>query len=244
MKEFDISYQQKELNISGSSINSNPELKHFTIFYLRILLIIINIISLILGCYIYQDKEYYLNPEYKFDYIEYLEDFLIIYSFGMISTLIFAFILSLIIKICVFILNKFSKNNNSNQLINNEERPPTENSFRFINAYTDEIALIPYTLTLFIVTTSIIYFLSLPYSIFLFIFLQKDKIYSSLKNFKMLYSFLVINLIAGFIIFYVILIVVFVKREGSFRKEKIAIDDINLENFKEEIKNAMRNAEQ
>ena len=60
----------------------------------------------------------------------------------------------------------------------------------------------------------------------------------------MLYSFLVINLIAGFIIFYVILIVVFVKREGSFRKEKIAIDDINLENFKEEIKNAMRNAEQ
>ena len=162
----------------------------------------------------------------------------------MISTLIFAFILSLIIKICVFILNKFSKNNNSNQLINNEERPPTENSFRFINVHADEIALIPYTLTLFIVTTSIIYFLSLPYSIFLLIFLQKDKIYSSLKDFKMLYSFLVINLIAGFIIFYVILIVVFVKREGSFRKEKIAIDDINLENFKEEIKNAMRNAEQ
>ena len=244
MNEFEISNQPKELRNSDSSINSNPELKHFTIFYLRILLIIINIISLILGCYIYQNQEYYINPEYKFEYNECLKIFIIIYSFGMFSTFIFSFILSLIIKVCVFILNIFSKDSNNNKLINNKDRPPTENSFRYINSHSDGIALIPYTLTWFVVTTSIIYFLSLPYSIFLLIFLQKEKKYSSIRDFKILYSFLVINLIAGLILFYVILIVVFVKREGSFRKEKISIDENNFENLKEEVQNAMKKAEQ
>ena len=126
----------------------------------------------------------------------------------------------------------------------NEERPPSENSFRYINAHADDITLIPYTLTRFVVTTTIIYFLSLPYSIFLIIFLQKNKTYSSLKDFRILYSFLIINFIAGLIIFYVILIVVFVKREGSFIKRRVSIDDNNLANLKEEIKNAMKKEEQ
>ena len=241
--ELELPNQKKELRSSESSINSNPELKYKQIFYLRISIILINIISILLGCYIYQYKEYYLNPEYNFEYNQYLYIFLIVYSLGMILTLLFAFILSLFIKIFVFIIKLFSKNDN-NSLINNEERPPTENSFRFINSHSDEIALIPYTLTWFVVTTSIIYFLSLPYSIFLFIFLQKDKTYSSLKNFRVLYSFLVINFIAGFILFYVILIVVFVNREGSFRKRRISIDDNNLANFKEEIKGALQKVKQ
>ena len=93
-------------------------------------------------------------------------------------------------------------------------------------------------------TTALIYFLSLPYSIFLIIFLQKNKTYSSLKDFRILYSFLIINFIAGLIIFYVILIVVFAKREGSFIKRRVSIDDNNLANLKEEIKNAMKKVEQ
>ena len=241
--ELKLSNQNKNLRNSDSSINSNPELKKNQIFVLRLSLIIINIISVIFGCYIYQFKEYYLNHEYKFEYHQYLYIFIIMYSLGMISTLIFSFILTLLIKICAFIINLFCINNN-NSLINKEERPPTENSFRYINSHADEIALIPYTLTWFIVTTSIIYFLSLPYSIFLLIFLQKNKTYSSLKDFRILYSFLIINLFAGLIIFYVILIVVFVKREGSFRKRRVSIDDNNLENLKEEIKNAMKKVEQ
>ena len=151
--------------------------------------------------------------------------------------------MSLFIKICVFVFNLFCKKNN-NSLINNEERLPSENSFLYINAHADDITLIPYTLTWFVVTTTIIYFLSLPYLIFLIIFLQKNKTYSSLKDFRILYSFLIINFIAGLIIFYVILIVVFVKREGSFRKRRVSIDDNNLANLKEEIKNAMKKVEQ
>ena len=161
----------------------------------------------------------------------------------MLFTFVFAFILSLLIKIIVCIFNSFSKTNENKSLIK-EERPPSENSIRYINANSDEISLIPYTLTWFIVTTSIIYFLSLPYTIFLFIFIHKNKVYSNMKDFRVLYSFLVINFIAGLIMFYVILIVIFVKREGSFRKRKFSIDDKNLENLKDEIRGAMENVEQ
>ena len=241
--EIEIPNQNNNLRNSLSSINSNPELRNNKIFYLRISLIIINFISLILGYYIYKDKEYYLKKEYNFEYYNYLLLFVLIYSLGMIFTLIIAFILAIIIKTFFIILKLCSKNNDNNSLIK-EERNPSENSIRYINAQADEISIIPYTLTLFVVITAVIYFFCLPYSIFLLIFLHNDKTYSSLNNFRMLYSFLVINLIAGLIMFYVILIIIFVKREGSLRKRKISIDDNNLQNIKDEIKEAMQKADQ
>ena len=219
--EFEISNQNNNnhnnLRNSSSSINSNPELRDNKIFFLRILLIIINAISAILGYFIYKNKEYYLKKDYNFEYFYYL--------------LIF-----IILKSC-------SKNDNHQSLIKGE-KSPSENSIRFINSNADEISIIPYTLTWFVVITSIIYFLSLPYSIYLLIFLHKDKTYSSITNFRILYSFLVINLIAGLILFYVILLVIFVKREGSLRKKRLSIDDKNLEEIKKEIKEAMQKAEQ
>ena len=161
----------------------------------------------------------------------------------MIFSLIISFILAIVIKAFFIILKLCSKNNDNNSLIKGE-RNPSENSIRYINSQADEISIIPYTLTLFVVITAVIYFFSLPYSIFLLIFLHNDKTYSSLSNFRKLYLFLVINLIAGLIMFYVILIIVFVKREGSLRKRRISIDDNNLQNIKDEIKEAMQKAEQ
>ena len=240
--EIEIPNQNNNLRNSLSSINSNPELMNNKIFYLRISLIIINIISAILGFLIYKEKEYYLRKEYNFEYNDHLLLFILIYSLGMILTLILAFVLAIIIKLFFIILKLCSKNNDDISLIK-KERNPSENSISYINAQADEISIIPYTLTWFVVITAIIYFFSLPYSIFLLIFLHNDKTYSSLKNFRMLYSFLVINLIAGLIMFYVILIIIFVKREGSLRKRRISIDDNNLQNIKDEIKEAMQKAE-
>ena len=180
--EFEIQNQNNNhnnLRNSSSSINSNPELRDNKIFFLRILLIIINAISAILGYFIYKNKEYYLKKEYNFEYFYYLLIFIIIYSLGMLLTLIAAFILAVIIKTFFIILKSCSKNDNHQSLIKGE-KSPSENSIRFINSNADEISIIPYTLTWFVVITSIIYFLSLPYSIFLLIFLHKDKTYSSI----------------------------------------------------------------
>ena len=241
--EIETPNKNNNLRDSISSINSNPELRNNKIFYLRISLIIINLISAILGFYIYKDKDYYLKKEYNFEYYNYLLLFVFIYSLGMIFSLIISFILAIVIKAFFFFFKLCSKNNDNNSLIKGE-RNPSENSIRYINSQADEISIIPYTLTLFVVITAVIYFFSLPYSIFLLIFLHNDKTYSSLSNFRKLYLFLVINLIAGLIMFYVILIIVFVKREGSLRKRRISIDDNNLQNIKDEIKEAMQKAKQ
>ena len=140
--------EEEKGRISQSSINSNPELKEKKIYFLRISLIIINIISLIAGFYLYQNRIYYLSSEYKFEYRNYLFIFIILYSFGMIGTLFFSFLLVILLKIFIFIVNLFSEE--SKPLINNGEIH-SENSFIFINSHANEISIIPYSLTFFII---------------------------------------------------------------------------------------------
>ena len=236
------SNEEQKYIISESSINSNPELKDNKVYYLRISLIIINIISAISGIYIFQNNNYYLSLDYKFEYINSLFIYLIMYSSGMVGSLLFSFFFSLLTKIIVLIINFFSKDN-SKQLTKNEQQPQSENSYRYINSNANEFSMIPYMLTMFIICTCAIYLISLPYSIFLFMFLYKNKFYSSLNNFIMLYFFIIANAIAGLILFYILLVIIFVKRDGSFRQRNYNIDDENLNNLRNEIRGAMQNAE-
>ena len=232
--------EEEKGRISQSSINSNPELKEKKVYFLRISLIIINIISLIAGFYLYQNRIYYLSSEYKFDYRNYLFIFIILYSLGMVGTLVFSFLLAILLKIFIFIVNLFSEE--SKPLIKNGEIH-SENSFRFINAYANEISIIPYSLTFFIICTATLYLIALPYSIFLLIFMNKNIYYSNTKDFALLYIFVIVNAIAGFILFYILLIIVFAKRDGSFRQRSYFIDDNNLNNLRNEIRGAMDKAE-
>ena len=226
--------------ISQSSINSNPELKEKKVYFLRISLIIINIISLISGFYLYQNRIYYLSSEYKFEYRNYLFIFIILYSLGMVGILIFSFLLAILLKIFIFIVSLFTEE--AKPLIKNGEIH-SENSIRFINAHANEISIIPYSFTFFIVLTATLYLIGLPYSIFLLIFMNKNEYYSNTKDFALLYIFVVVNSIAGFILFYILLIIVFAKRDGSFRQRSFFIDDNSLNNLRNEINGAMDKAE-
>lgn len=230
--------KNEKIRSSNSSINSNPEIKDKKI--LRISLILINIISILSGCYILKYRQYYLSPEYNFEYYDSLLLFVIAYSLGMLASLAFSILLAALIKICIYIINSFKENQAT--LANNEQL--SENSFRYIKGNSNDISFIPYTFTFFVVATMIIYFISLPYSIFLLIFMARNKTYSNLKEFKLLYFFVIINTFAGLILFYVLLIIVFVKRDGSFRKINYYIDDNNLDNLRNEIRGAMNKAEQ
>ena len=235
------SKDEPKIRISESSVNSNPELKGNKIFSLRISLILINIISTISGCYILKNKKYYLSPENGFEYHNSLFLFIVLYTLGMVAALIFSFLFTLIIKIFSFIYNLFNSENP--KLIKSEEQRQSESSLRFILENANELSLIPYTFTIFVVTTCILYLISLPYTIFLLIFLNKNDLYSNYKDFHLLYFFVVINMIAGLILFYVSIIVVFVKRDGSFRKRSYYIDDNNLNNLRNEIRDAIQKAE-
>lgn len=247
MMEFEMENrnpnEDQRNRISESSVGSNPELKDNKVYYLRISLIIINIISVISGIYIFKNNNYYLSPDYKFEYKNSLFIYLVMYTSGMIGSLIFSFIFSLITKVIVFVANLFSKDESKQLTKNEQEQQPSENSFRYINSKANEFAILPYMLTMFIICTAIIYLLSLPYSIFLFIFLNKNEFYAYLNNFIMLYLFIIINGIAGLILFYILLVVVFVKRNGSFRQRNYFIDDDNLNNLRNEIRGAMQKAE-
>lgn len=225
---------------SQSSINSNPELKEKKIYFLRISLILINIISFISGFYIFKNKDFYLSEDYKFEYSNSLYIFLILYSLGMIGTLIVSFLLSILIKIIILIVYLFS--DTQKPLIKAEEKH-SESSIRFINSHANEFSIIPYTFTFFVVITSVIYLLSLPYSIYLLIFISKNEYYTNTREFAVLYFFIIINLIAGLILFYVLLVIVFAKRNGSFRQNSFFIDDNNLNNLRNEIRGAMQRAE-
>ena len=246
MMEFEIesrnSRDEGKIRNTQSSINSNPELKEKKIYYLRISLIIINIISGILGIYILNNKQYYLSQDYKFEYRDSLLLFIILYSLGMFAAIIFAFIFAIFIKLCIYIKKIFCCGRDN--FINNNEDRQSENSFRNLLLNSNEMSIIPYTFSIFVVATTIIYFFSLPYSIFLLIFFSKNDIYSYCQNFSLLYLFVIINTIAGLILFYVLIIVVFAKRDGSFRQRNIFIDDNNLNDFRNEIRAAMQRAEE
>ena len=231
-----------KIRISQSSINSNPELKDIKIYYLRISLIIINIISTISGCYIFKNKQYYLSSDNKFEYHNSLFIFIILYALGMVAALVFSFLFTLVIKFISFIYSLFNKES-PRELLKYEEQRASESSLRFILTNANELSLIPYTFTIFIVSTCILYFLSLPYSIFLLIFLNNNDLYSHYQDFLLLYFFIVINMFAGLILFYVSIIIVFVKRDGSFRKRSFFIDDNNLNNLRNEIRDAIQKAE-
>ena len=236
--ELEIIDQDKEeqkIENSESSVNSNPELKEKKVYNLRLSLIIINIISAILGYYIYKNKDYYLSIEYKFEYYYYLLIFVILYSLGMIGALFFSFLLSIVIKICIIITNLFS-NDKSNSLTQENE---SENS---INSYSNQFSILSYTFSFFIIFTSLIYLISLPYSIFLLFFMKKNKFYSNYKDFIHLYCFIIINSFAGLILSYVLLIVIFSKRKGSYRKHNFYIDYKKLNNIRNEVKEAMKKA--
>ena len=159
----------------------------------------------------------------------------------MFGTLIFSFLLSVLLKIITLIINIFIDDNKIR--FNKNEEKHSENSFVYINSNSNQFSAISYTFTLFIITTTIIYFLSLPYSIFLLIFMNKNEYYSNSNDFPILYFFVIINTIAGFILFYVLLIIVFAKREGSFRQRSFFIDDNNLNVLRNEIRQAMEKAE-
>ena len=73
------------------------EQKHY--FYVRITLIITDIITLIFGIYILVNYDYYLNENYNFEYRRFLLAFVYIYSPSAIGIFIVSFFLSLFVYI-------------------------------------------------------------------------------------------------------------------------------------------------
>ena len=236
---------QQSTNKKRPSLDSIQEISHKKEIIIRISLIIINILSLFLGGYILTFRDHFLNPDYKFKNYRPLYFFIIIYTLGMILALFLSFLVALTVKIIYFFKKKQNRSENStievpsNNLINNEQAHSRISVF-VMNNQQNEIALIPFTLSSFLVISIGLYFISAPYSFFLLINLLRDKIYSNFFSFLWLYIFLGINLIAGLIMLASLCYMVCANRSGSVRKFEFPIENENIENIRNEVKEAIK----
>ena len=247
MKEIIEEEDEKSKNTDIPSLNYVIEMNSKNRSLFSITLFSINVISFIFGVYILYHNDYYLNPEYKFVNQISLYIFIIIYTLGMLSSLILSFLFALVMKIIIHYKNNNKKsmnfNNNSNlELIANEEvrsSVHTPISSFILNNKQNEIALIPFTLSYFIAFTIGIYLVALPYAFLLITYLFQNEFFCKVFSFLLLYLFMLINLCAGLINAVVLIYLVFVKKRGNIRKMEYNIDNKNIENIRNEIRNAM-----
>ena len=225
---------------SNPSLNSIQEmtLKHRSMFYFS--LISINIISFLTGISILSNHAYYLNPDFNFSNNISLHIFIIIYSLGIVSALIFAFLFALIVKL-FYNYKSRNKNNNINNISDRSNILSKDQiSLTLINNNQNDIALIPFTLSYFIIFIIAIYFVALPYAFILIIKLFQNDYLCQVFDFLLLYFFLFINLIAGLIMVIVLFYMVFKKRSGNARKFGYIVDNKNVENIRNEIRDAIK----
>lgn len=235
MKETIENKDNESTRKSVKSLDSIPEISSRKEFYFRGILVVINVISIILGVLILKNKEHNFKKKYQFSYPKNLIAFVIIYSLGMIAALFISFLVVGIFKIVKFFTKK---NNRGKELIVNEENH-SEISLNIINDTPNELAFLPYSFSFFIVTTIFLYFIALPWAVFLLYALTKNKTYSHITNFKCLYSLLIINAIAGLTMIIILILMAIVKRSRSLRKINFTINDAYVDNIREEIRNAM-----
>ena len=235
---------------SKLSLDSVEEISSRTRSLLSLSLIIINLISIIIGIFILYNNNYYLNPDFKFSNQISLFIFIIIYTFGILFALIMSFLFSLIMKIIYYYKNSNNpiinnndndnNNNNNNNLVDNEKKLGRISIF-ILNNQRNEIALIPFTLSYFIIFIICIYFIAFPYAIILMIKLLQNNFLRKVFSFILLYLFILINLLAGLIMDLALFYIVFVKKRGNIRKQEFNIDNSNIENIRNEIRIAMNN---
>ena len=232
--------KSKNSHKSKPSFDSVQEISSKNRYILSFSLIIINIFTFILGIYILYNNNYYLNPDYKFSNHISLYVFIIMYSSGMLSALIISFLFSLIAKLIFQFINNNNSPDKSKLDLINSENEHTRLSIFVLNNKQNEIALIPFTFSYFIIFTIAIYFIALPYAFILLIKLFQNDFLCKVFSFFLLYLFLVINLFVGLIMVLLLFYIVFVKKRGNVRKQDFNIDNSNLDNIKNEIRNAMK----
>ena len=201
-------------------IKSINELTPTEEYYFRRIILLICFINSILGYYLLSNSSFYFIPKYKFLYHKELKYFVIIYSLNLLLTLIISFLISLFIYIIYSIFIK--------------KRSKTEIS-------VDEVSLIPYAFTIFIILDIILYFSALPCSLFLMLKMLKNIYYSNYRKYILLYIFIGINSIIGLILLYILIVMIIKNATHSVKQIKFDFDESKLNKIKDEVNGAMKN---
>lgn len=227
----------KKRNYTVNSIDSAPEFQQRT--YLSKIIMSMCILSLIIGIYILLNKSYYLNKNYHFYHEEILNNYILIYTFGLFCILLVSFLLALMIKLISLTCFKPKRNENQRDNIVNEGENDEDIFLSQILQNADNISIIPYTSTIFVLLTIILYVFGFPLSWFLIYSLLTNTYYSNLFKFFLLYFFIFINSVSGAIFLFVSICFIVVKRNHSLRKSSFTYDEDNLVAVYKEIQDAI-----
>ena len=247
-KQNDDNYKNELLKkkYTVNSIDSVPEFQEKA--YLSKIIVSMSILSLLIGIYILLNKEYYLNTNINFLLYTKLYYYIIIYTLGLIGVLFTSFFLALIIKLISSIKKCLKSKNNEiekeNILIDKEEEEESEddNFLTQILQNADNISMVPYTFSICVLLTIILYVVGFPISWYLIYNLLIDNVYSNYYKFFILYLFIFINSISGAIFIFVLIIFVKSKRKNSLRKLSFTYDEDNLIAVYKEVKDAIDKA--
>ena len=222
-----------------NTIDSSPEFQQKT--YLSKIIVSISFLSLIIGIYILFYKSYYLNANYNFSNPEILYYYIMIYTLGLFGIILISFLFALLIKLISSIRNclksKEGEIEKENILIdgNNDE----DNFLSEILQNADRISMIPYTFSIFVLLTILLYLFGFPFSWYLLYALINNNIYCQYYQFFLLYFFIFINNISGAIFLFISIIFIHVRRQNSLRKLSFNYDEDNLMAVYKEVKDAM-----
>lgn len=223
MKLREIEQFQSENNVLPNQsstlrrIKSINELTPTEEYFFRRIILIICFINSILGYYILSNSSFYIIKE--FNYKKGLKCFIMIYALNLLLTFIISFLISLTIY---FIYSVFFKKKSKSKLP------------------IDEVSLIPYTFTIFIILDIILYFSALPCSLFFFWKMIKNDEYSHYKKYLLLYLFIGINIIIGLILLYTLIVMIIKNSTHSVKQIKFEFDESKLNKIKDEVDVAMK----
>jgi hypothetical protein len=143
--------------------------------------------------------------------------------------------------------NKDTESKDSQNKINENKKKDEYKEPRikeeYIGVNADKVTFFPYTMTIFIILTIAFYFIALPLSIILLVKLWNDDVYQDKEKFWPLYAFISTNLINGILIVVVFLHMFIVKRkENSILKKNMEINENKITEYRNEVREALKNA--
>ena len=217
-----------------NSIDSLPDFDNK--LYLSKIIIINSFCSIFLGLYILFNSSFYFDIKYNFSHKFLLFYYTLIFTFGIFGILIISFFFSLIIKSISSIKKCFRKSNK-----NNNEEILLDNNTLLLNDLenSDNIAIIPYTLSICIFLGIILYLIGFPFSFYLIYIMIRNEYYYKFNEFFVLYLFIFINEISGGIFIFVLYSFIKAKTQSSFRITSFDYDEDNLMNAYKEVKDAI-----
>lgn len=228
-------------------------------YWIRMILIVTDVLSVLIGVYILFHKSFYLSPTYKFSYYKWLVGFLLVYASGMVGIIVLSFIIASLFYLwycCCFKPKKFSPvsegNANdvnisisANEIDANKDKEYISIDTSIEKALYDsqKAKLFPYTFTIFIILTIALYFIALPYGGFLIYKLLCHEKYKDYKAFLMLYLFCGLNIIDGLLMVGVFFAMMLLKnKENSMLKKSMELDENYIKSIRRDVEIEMNKA--